>query len=61
MQLRKNFDNNKSVILWAGIQEEIRGNKFKKEISMLEASRIGLQQDFIFGTGSGCNSGECVN
>ncbi|MDB0602144.1 hypothetical protein PL373_13495 [Tenacibaculum maritimum] len=60
-QLRKNFDDNPSIMMWAAIQEEIRGNRFKKEISMLQASNIGLQQDFFFGTGAGCSSGECIS
>ncbi len=60
-QLRKNFETNPSIMMWGAVQEEIRGNRFKKDISMLQASKIGLQQDFFFGTGAGCNSGMCVS
>lgn len=60
-QLRKNHDTNPSIMMWAAIQEEIRGNTFKKEITMLGASKIGLQEEFNFGTGSGCQAGFCTD
>ncbi len=58
-QLRKNFDVNPSIMTWAGVQEAIQGNTFKKENSLLQVAKIGLQLDFMFGTGSGCSSGMC--
>lgn len=61
-QIRKNFDNDRStsVMYWAGITEDIKGSTFKKEMSILDSSKIGLQLDFQFGTGAeGCKSGWC--
>jgi len=60
-QLRKNHDTNPSIMMWAAIQEIVRGNTFKKEITMLKASKIGLQEEFNFGTGSGCQAGFCTD
>jgi hypothetical protein len=60
-QLRKNHDTNPAIMMWAAIQEIVRGNRFKKEISMLEAKNIGLQHEFNFGTGSGCQAGFCTD
>lgn len=59
-QLRKNFDTNPSIMMWAAVQEEIQGNTFKKDASLLEINKSGLQLDFIFGTGTGCGSGMCI-
>lgn len=61
-QLRKNFDNERSkpVMQWAAIQEVIKDNTFKKELSLLKTQKISLQMDFNFGTGAeGCKSGWC--
>lgn len=59
-QLRKNFDSNPAIMHWAAVQEEIQNNTFKKELSLLKAKKIGLQQTFNFGTGAeGCKSGWC--
>jgi hypothetical protein len=60
-QLRKNFDANPNIMMWAAIQESIRENTFKKEMSLLEISKIGIQLDFFFGTGAGCQGGFCTN
>lgn len=59
-QLRKNFDTNPHIMNWALVQEVIADNTFRTENSLLEISRIGLQLDFNFGTGSGCQAGECM-
>lgn len=58
-QLRKNFDTNPSIMKWAGVQEAIKGNTFKKEMNLFKVAELGLQLDFILGTGSGCGSGMC--
>lgn len=59
-QLRKNFDKNPQIMYWGAIQEVIQDNTFKKEMSLLETQKIGIQQDFNFGTGAeGCRSGYC--
>lgn len=59
-QLRKNFDKNPAVMSWAGVAEDIQGSTFKKDISILDIKKLGLQLDFNFGTGAeNCKSGYC--
>lgn len=60
-QLRKNFDEHPSIMYWAAIQEYMADRTFKKENTLLELSKIGLQLDFMFGTGSGCQAGFCTD
>lgn len=60
-QLRKNFDTNPAIMTWAGVQESIRENTFRKENSLLEIAKLGLQSEFNFGTGSGCQAGFCTD
>lgn len=60
-QQRMNFENNFAIMQWASLQEIIRGNRFKKEISLETVKRSGLQLDFFFGTGSGCQAGFCTD
>lgn len=60
-QLRKNFDDNINVMLWAMVMEVIQGNTFKKESSLLQVKDMGLQLEFMFGTGSGCQAGFCTD
>lgn len=59
-QLRKNFDVEPLKMQWFK-EQEIGRKKWKKEMKYSEIEKIGLQQDFIFGTGSGCNSGGCTD
>jgi 3'-phosphoadenosine 5'-phosphosulfate sulfotransferase (PAPS reductase)/FAD synthetase len=59
-QLRKNWDDESLKMQWFANQE-IGRKKFKKEMKYETIKKIGLQTDFIFGTGSGCNSGACHN
>lgn len=59
-QLRKNWDDENLKMQWFANQE-IGRKKFKKEMKYETIKKIGLQTDFIFGTGSGCNSGGCHN
>lgn len=40
--------------------QEIK-NKWKKEMTYNQIKKIGLQQDFFFGTGSGCQAGFCTD
>jgi hypothetical protein len=58
-QLRKNWDLEPLKMQWFADQE----NKatFKKECSYLKIKEIGLQMDFNFGTGSGCQAGYCTD
>ncbi|MFB5946096.1 hypothetical protein [Albibacterium profundi] len=60
-QLRKNFETNPPIMYWAAIQEELQGNTFKEKLSMLEIAELGIQLDFNFGTGSGCQAGFCTD
>ena len=59
-QLRKNWDDENVKMQWFANQE-IGRKKFKKEMKYETIKKIGLQTDFIFGTGSGCNSSACHN
>jgi 3'-phosphoadenosine 5'-phosphosulfate sulfotransferase (PAPS reductase)/FAD synthetase len=60
-QLRKNFDDEPEKMAWFKRMENETKRRWKKEkefkYSLIE--KHGLQLDFIFGTGSGCNSGGC--
>jgi 3'-phosphoadenosine 5'-phosphosulfate sulfotransferase (PAPS reductase)/FAD synthetase len=59
-QLRKNWDDEPMKMQWFADQEKGK-SKFKKEMSMSKIKKIGLQADFIFGVGAGCNSGGCTD
>ena len=56
-QLRKNFETNPSIMNWAAVHEAIMDNTFKEDNSLLDIRKMGIQEDFFFGTGSGCQSG----
>ncbi len=60
-QLRKNFDTNLPIMMWAAIQEHLWSNTFRKEYSLLEIQHLALQLDFTFGTGTGCQAGFCTD
>ena len=65
-QLRKNFEDEPDKMNWFMNQEKFtkNGNKkmqWKKEASYDKIKKLGLQTDFFFGTGSGCNAGFCTD
>lgn len=60
-QLRKNFDTCPPVMWWSAIQEDLQGNTFKDKMSLFSISRLPLQLDFFYGTGSGCQAGFCTD
>lgn len=66
-QLRKNWDDEPQKMQWFSNMEKTNyGNrrkpmKWKKEMNYEQAKKIGLQQDFFFGTGSGCQAGFCTD
>jgi hypothetical protein len=60
-QLRKNWDDNYNKMLWFNEKEKKSKNNWKQEGSYEEFSKIPLQLDFDFGTGSGCNAGFCTD
>lgn len=60
-QLRKNFEDEPKKMNWfMNIENKMKGT-FKKEMSYEKVKSIGLQQDFFFGTGSGCQAGFCTD
>jgi len=58
-QLRKNWDNEPLKMQWFADQET--NSTWKKEMNYEQIKTIGLQQDFFFGTGSGCQAGFCTD
>lgn len=64
-QLRKNWDDEPLKMQWFSELENKYFQKnnwsFKKEMKYSQIKKIGLQQDFIFGTGSGCQAGYCTD
>jgi hypothetical protein len=60
-QLRKNWDDNNSKMQWFSNQEINSKYNYKSNMTYEQIKRIGLQQDFFFGTGSGCQAGFCTD
>lgn len=65
-QLRKNWDDEPNKMQWFANQEVKTKSgkgvlKWKKEMTYEKIKKIGLQQDFYFGTGSGCQAGFCTD
>jgi hypothetical protein len=59
-QLRKNWEDEPNKMQWFANQENDK-QRWKKEGSYDQFKKIGLQQDFFFGTGSGCQGGFCTD
>lgn len=59
-QLRKNWDDEPLKMQWFAEQEKNK-RKWKKEMNYFNIKKVGLQTDFYFGTGSGCNAGGCTD
>ena len=61
-QLRKNWDDAPNKMRWFSDQEKKRvKNCWNPSISYDNIKEIGIQQDFNFGTGSGCQAGFCTD
>jgi hypothetical protein len=60
-QLRKNWDDNPNKMQWFSNQEKKINHFFKPNIDYSQIKDIGLQMDFNFGTGSGCQAGFCTD
>lgn len=60
-QLRKNFEDAPNVMQWAKQMESNTKNRFRHKMNMSKIEKIGLQTDFMFGTGSGCQAGFCTD
>jgi hypothetical protein len=58
-QLRKNWDLEPNKMQWFAEQE--KKARWKKEGTYFQFKEIGLQMDFNFGTGSGCQAGFCTD
>jgi mRNA-degrading endonuclease HigB of HigAB toxin-antitoxin module len=60
-QLRKNFDTDNAIMQWSSIMEDLQGNTFKEKLNFHQISKLPIQLDFIYGTGSGCQAGFCTS
>jgi hypothetical protein len=66
-QLRKNWDDNPEKMQWFADQEKTiksksgKARRWKTEATYEQIKTIGLQQDFFFGEGSGCQAGFCTD
>lgn len=60
-QLRKNFDDEPLKMRWFVELEKKINRQFKKDTNYENIKNIGLQSDFYFGTGSGCQAGYCTD
>lgn len=58
-QLRKNWEDNPEKMHWFANQET-KKRRWKTETTYDNIAKVGLQKDFNFGTGAGCQSGECT-
>jgi hypothetical protein len=59
-QLRKNWDDEPLKMQWFA-EQETKKRRWKEEMSYFNAKKVGLQTDFFFGVGAGCNSGGCTD
>jgi 3'-phosphoadenosine 5'-phosphosulfate sulfotransferase (PAPS reductase)/FAD synthetase len=60
-QIRKNWEDEPDKMRWFADMEEKTGRRFQKEFTYSQAAEIGLQSEFNFGTGSGCQAGFCTD
>jgi len=66
-QLRKNWEDEPLKMRWfseiekSNFSKRTKVQKWKNEATYDNIKKIGLQQDFIFGTGSGCQAGYCTD
>lgn len=61
-QLRKNWEEHPEKMQWFANQEKRKGKgNWKENASYEQIKKIGLQQDFNFGEGSGCQGGFCTD
>ncbi len=60
-QLRQNWEDEPKKMNWFMNMEKTLKRTWKKEMSYDNVKTIGLQQDFFFGTGSGCQAGFCTD
>jgi len=59
-QLRKNWEDEPLKMQWFA-EQETNLKRWKQGVNYNDIKKIGLQTDFFFGVGSGCNSGGCTD
>ena len=60
-QLRKNYDDNNLKMEWFNNMEKNSKYNWKSNINYEQIKQLGLQTEFFFGTGSGCDAGYCTD
>jgi len=66
-QLRRNFEDEPAKMQWfadmerANFSQRSKVQRWKKEMPYEGIKHIGLQDDFFYGTGSGCQAGFCTD
>jgi hypothetical protein len=55
------LENEPLKMRWFSELEQKMNRRFKNEVSFENIKKVGLQMNFNFGTGSGCNSGYCTD
>jgi hypothetical protein len=60
-QLRKNWDDHPQKMQWFSDQEKKSGYFFKPHLDYEMIKSISIQEEFHFGTGSGCQAGFCTD
>jgi hypothetical protein len=66
-QLRKNWQDEPNKMKWfmelekSNVGKRRKPMRFKQEMTYENIKKIGLQEDFFFGTGSGCQAGYCTD
>jgi hypothetical protein len=60
-QLRQNFQTQLPTMAWATVMEALMDATFHDKYSFQEIARIGVQLDFEYGGGSGCQAGFCTD
>jgi hypothetical protein len=60
-QLRKNWEDNTNKMQWFADLEKVGRGTWKDKMTYEQIKQLGLQTDFFFGTGSGCDAGYCTD
>lgn len=60
-QLRKNWDDEPEKMEWFAAMEREIGATFKDGVTYDQVRNMGIQQDFLFGVGAGCDAGYCTD
>jgi hypothetical protein len=60
-QLRKNWDDHPNKMEWFAEEERKSRYNYKSAMTYDDIKKIGIQGEFNFGTGSGCQAGFCTD